>query len=276
MRALYHFTPQGSRLMPRRWFLALERADNETPFAAPENLARFGFIWSSGAAAARLNPDTAAHWLRRGSLPLSRGNGQWLGLTCAACHSAEVTAHGRRFRVEGAPAALDFDSFGAELNAAVQATLRDAAKFGRLLQRVASAGGRTDGLRASFATYAAASDAHWRMQRPSLASGPGRVDALGQILNSLAATQLGEPANARPPSAPTSYPFLWTTPRQEYVQWAPIASSPIERNAGEVLGVFGHAELTARPWPRELGGGRSTALRLHRALPRSVPNGTVA
>ena len=88
------------------------------------------------------------------------------------------------------------------------------------------------------------------MQRPAVESGFARVDALGQIINALSVIQLGEPANHRPPSAPTSYPFLWTTPRQAWVQWVPIASSPISRNAGEVLGVFGSSELRGAPEAR--------------------------
>jgi hypothetical protein len=51
-------------------------------------------------------------------------------------------------------------------------------------------------------------------------------------------------ANHQAPGAPVSYPFLWTTPRQDWVQWVPIASSPVGRNAGEVLGVFGEARLS--------------------------------
>lgn len=42
MRELYYFTPQGSRLMPYSWFLALETAAGETRFSDPANMARYG------------------------------------------------------------------------------------------------------------------------------------------------------------------------------------------------------------------------------------------
>lgn len=242
MRALYHFTPQGSRMIPRAWFLALERADAEGQrFAAPENLRRYGLIYAAGDAGTGLNPD---------GLPIGFAVEQegWLGMTCAACHTNEVvTPRGVRLRIEGAPANFDFDRFGQELDAAVQATARDPARLQRL---AAQSGEPLEALRPRFAEYAARSAELWRVQRPAVESGFARVDALGQIINALAVLQLGEPANQRPPEAPTSYPFLWTTSQQAWVQWVPIAASPIARNAGEVLGVFGAAQLRGPPGAR--------------------------
>ncbi len=254
MRALYHFTPQGSRLMPRAWFTALERASDQTPFTSPDSLRRYGLIYAEDDAGTRLNPD---------GLPIGfavdpydePGTGRWVGLTCAACHSNEVTYRGARLRIEGAPALFDFDRFGADLDAAVQATARDPEKLKRLAGRI---GAEPAALEPRFAAYAAASAHLWSVQRPALEAGFARVDALGQIINALAVLQLGEPANHRASAAPTSYPFLWTAPRQDWLQWVPIASSPIARNAGEVLGVFGHADLTTRAWPRDLGGQAPT------------------
>lgn len=52
------------------------------------------------------------------------------------------------------------------------------------------------------------------------------------------------PANAVPVAAPTSYPALWLTPQLDWVQWNPIASNPVARNGGQVLGVFGRTDLT--------------------------------
>ncbi len=235
MRARFHFTPQGSRLIPRAWFLALERADAEgQPFAAPANLSRYGLIYAAGDAGTGLNPD---------GLPIGFAAEEegWLGMTCAACHTSEVvTPRGVRLRIEGGPAHFDLDRFGAELDAAVQATARDPARRARLAAR---SGEPPETFEPRFAAYAARSAELWRVQRPAVESGFGRVDALGQIINALAVLHLGEPANQRPPAAPTSYPFLWTTPQQAWVQWVPIAANPLSRNTGQVLGVFGAAEL---------------------------------
>ena len=44
IRERFYFTAQGSRMMPYRWFKALERADGEGLFADPEYLASFGLL----------------------------------------------------------------------------------------------------------------------------------------------------------------------------------------------------------------------------------------
>jgi hypothetical protein len=91
------------------------------------------------------------------------------------------------------------------------------------------------------------------LRRPILASGYGRVDALTQIVNSLAVRDQDKPQNLYPVKAPTSYPPLWLAPELEFVQWNPIASSPIARNGGQVLGVFGRVNLSP------MGGGQPFA-----------------
>ncbi len=249
LAARFHFTPQGSRLMPRAWFVALERADRGGPFAHPANLQRYGLLYAPDGGTG-LNPD---------NLPIGfavdpesyPGTGPWMGLTCAACHTGQVTVRGKPLRIDGAPATFDFDRFAADLDAAVQATARDPARLTRLASKV---GTTPDALRPLFAQYATWSARHAAINHPAAVSGFSRVDALGQILNALSVMHLDAPqavqdANRRAPRAPVSYPFLWTAPRQDWVQWVPIASSPIGRNTGEVLGVFGTARLTAEGDP---------------------------
>lgn len=250
LAARFHFTPQGSRLMPRAWFVGLERADGAGPFAHPASLQGYGLIYAPDAGTG-LNPDNLpiGFAVEPDSQP---GTGPWMGLTCAACHTGQVTLRGRRVRIDGAPAIFDFDRFAADLDAAVQATARDPARLSRLASKT---GTTPEALRAPFAQYATWSARHAAINHPAAVSGFSRVDALGQILNALSVMHLDAPAamqdtNRRAPRAPVSYPFLWTTPRQDWVQWVPIASSPIGRNTGEVLGVFGQARLSAEGDPR--------------------------
>jgi hypothetical protein len=85
----------------------------------------------------------------------------------------------------------------------------------------------------------------WRGRRQS--SGFARLDAFGNIFNEVMVVSLDVPANASPPNAPVSYPFLWTTAQLDLVQWngsAPNAGiGPLARNIGEVIGVFGHLQI---------------------------------
>lgn len=65
---------------------------------------------------------------------------------------------------------------------------------------------------------------------------------------------LNLPDNGQPPNAPVSYPFIWDTPQHDRVQWngsasnSPSGVGPLVRNAGEVVGVFGHVEISRKWW----------------------------
>ena len=261
IRELFYFTPQGSRMIRYAWFMALETADGRGMFADPAHLEGYGFI-----------PADGPHPLNPGGLPIgfavdpvesprpqyqafavdpggTSGSSQELGLTCAACHTANVTVEGRPVRIDGGPANLDFDSFYADLAAAVTRTFFDPQAFQRFAARLLGNPSPTAvaELRLQLAAFEARIAGDAVIRRPALASGFGRVDALTQIVNALAVTDQADPLNLRAVDAPTSYPQLWLAPQLEFVQWNPIAASPIGRNGGEVLGVFGTATLTGDP-----------------------------
>ncbi|XOF34329.1 MAG: di-heme-cytochrome C peroxidase [Candidatus Electrothrix sp. YB6] len=245
IRESFYYTPQGSRLMPYKWFMALEQAGSTKRFSSAENLSRYGW----------LKPSKGATELNPGELPVGfavdpvevEGTGKWMGLTCAACHTNDVMYKGKRLRIDGAPALADFGAFMQDLSTAVNATLLDEKKFRRFAAKVLSPDAKEDdvtNLRGAYLAFTNRITGRAWMRTPPLPAGAGRVDALGQIINALAVFDLEVPDNLRPPSAPVSYPFLWYTPFLSWVQWNPIASNPIARNAGEVLGVFGSAQFT--------------------------------
>ena len=251
LRELFYYTPQGSRLAPLAWFKALPTLDGKGRFASADNLGRYGFLSED------YGPERGATTeINTAGLPIGfavdpveqLGTGQWVGLTCAACHTGDVRHEGKTYRIEGGPAMVDFDRFLADLSRTVRATA-----FDERLRNVFFAnltGGQPlpepvlRQLADQIATYASTLLGRAAQRAPVHPSGPGRVDALTQIVNSLAVVDLGEPDNYYPVGAPTSYPQLWLAPALEFVQWSPIAASPIARNAGEVLGVFGHANLS--------------------------------
>jgi mono/diheme cytochrome c family protein len=242
-RQLFYFTPQGSRMIPYAWFMALESADGQGMFATTANLERYGFLAAD-----------APHQINPHSLPIGfaidpveiPGRGRSLGLTCAACHTANVTVEGKVLRIDGAPAQLDFDQFTSDVAAAVRRTLFDRAAFQRFASRVLKAPepNAFNQLRQQFTDFQATLAGDAAIRHPALISGFGRVDALTQIFNSVSVVDEVEPRNLRLVNAPVRYPPLWLTPELEYVQWAPVAASPISRNGGEALGVFGSATLT--------------------------------
>ncbi len=253
MRERFYFTPQGSRMIPYSWFKALERADGGGPFADPEHLAGFGLLPAPVSAhnpdgfpiGVTVGPGDAAVLTFAPDPDGLASDARQVGINCAACHTGTVTVEGRPIRIDGGPANFDFDSFYAALAEAVTATQHDDARFARFARAVLGQGSATGAaeLRLRFAAFQVRLAGDAVLRRPALASGYGRADALTQIVNSLAVRDLGEPANLHPVAAPTSYPPLWLAPELEFVQWNPIAASPIARNAGQVLGVFGTTQL---------------------------------
>ena len=250
----FWFTPQGSQLIPYDWFLALEQQGSEGLFRSNKNLDRLRFI---PAPANSWNPD---------GLPIGftkePGEGDadaFVGMTCAACHTGRIDFQGKQLVIDGGPAMHDFNTFLDELLAAMQATLADDAKLGRLAERL----GQSDvaALRERLDKATSALSARLELNKPDHPAGFARVDAFGNIFNEVSTTFLGLPENGMPPNAPVSFPPLWDTPQHDRVQWNGSAinagAGPLVRNAGEVMGVFGSLDFEPRP----NGGGYASTIR---------------
>ncbi|MCA9635056.1 MAG: hypothetical protein KC420_03370, partial [Myxococcales bacterium] len=239
MRAKFYYTTQGSFLLPYAWFLALEH-----PTA--ESLLRDDVYFES----LRFIPDPDTHGgLNPDGLPIGftrqvDAEGKpWLGMTCAACHTGQITHKGQAIRIDGAPALANLSLLLGDTILAMEKTLGDEGRFDRFALRVLGEGADPA---AKSALRADLERELERFPRPSEPNpGFGRQDAFGAILNQLTSRELGVPDNFRPEDAPVSYPHLWLTPHLAWVQWIGLAENPIARNIGEVLGVYGHVDLTS-------------------------------
>ena len=247
----FWFTTQGSRLMPYAWFVALEAPWAEIPFRGSHVMDDLlGFI--AVAPSPQWNPDG----LPIGFVKVADTKGDtFVGLTCAACHTAKLEIQGVSRMVEGAPAIADFATFLSWIVDALEKTLAEPAKFDRFAQKVLGPGGAgtaKETLRQGLGQKT--QELRERRARNAHAEpyGYARVDAFGHILNELLAKDLGIPANRREPNAPVSYPALWDTPRHDRVQWNGVAPNignigPMLRNIGEVIGVFGVVKVRPSP-----------------------------
>lgn len=246
-RQRFYTLSQGSQLMPLAWFAALERPETDELFVS-DNLSRFGFLPSS-------NSSTG--------LPVGfakdENGGTWVGLTCAACHTSQIEKNAVTLQIDGAPTNADLLSFLVALDKSINATLQDPAKFARFAARVVgdSPHAQRD-LRYQFTRFSAYFSTFVQVSTPENAWGPGRTDAFGMIFNRVSAIDLSDAPvwawfqpleqNNRTPNAPVSYPFLWGTSRENFVQWNAIAPNKLkyerlERNIVEVLGVFARINL---------------------------------
>ncbi|MCZ6893938.1 MAG: di-heme-cytochrome C peroxidase [Gammaproteobacteria bacterium] len=257
-RAWFYHVNQGSRLLSYGVFMALEAADGRGLFRDDANLRRYGYI---PAPPTQYNPD---------GLPIGFARDRdYVGLTCAACHTSEFEYGGRRVRIEGGQAHIDLQSMLDDLERALAATLEDAQRFAHFQQRLIMNGTPGDAKALLEETLAARRDENMR-NHTELRFGYARLDAFGAILNKgLALT--GVDGNHNPPDAPTSYPYIWDTPHHDWVEWNGSSSNPLEgalaRNVGEVIGVHGHVDVKRHKLFGLIDRGYSSSVRL-RALRR--------
>ena len=244
-RHKFWFIGQGSKIMPVDWFLHLERKNMEQRFALPENLYRYGFVIDTSGIPGDLN---------KNNLPIGFATGnydgvEFVGLTCAACHTGNIVYNGRSILIEGAPAMLNFDLFLSEMVDAMIQTSEDPAKRERFINGF-PAPPDMNAFDARLKRLRTRRD----INTPDHPAGFGRVDAFGHIFNQVAVEHLGNPPEvAVKPNAPASYPMLWDVAQHRFVQWnysAPNlgvgenAVGSLMRNIGEVLGVFGEMDIT--------------------------------
>lgn len=258
----FYNAAQGSRLLPYDWFLHLEQPNSVTAFLNAEHIRELGYLPRTPDAA---NPDGLPIGFIRDASYEDETPG--LGLTCAACHTSQINHSGTAFLIDGGPAMGDFERLMKELALALKNTAADDQKFARFASKILTASASTDAkqnLRASVRSIAQQRSGYNNRNLPSDERhhfGPGRVDAFGAIFNEVAVTFLEKPNNWHSANAPVSYPCLWDAPQHQRVQWNGAAenkTSPLGtllfgteevgalgRNAGEVLGVFGHVDINS-------------------------------
>jgi mono/diheme cytochrome c family protein len=242
-RTSFYSQDQGSRMIPLPWLQALKQPNGQ-PFLA-DGLARYGYLPS-------IPPNS--NGLPIGFTATGVSGAEIAGMTCSACHTRQITAEGKTYRIDGGPGIVDFESFLADLDAAAgQAVASDAAFNAFASVVLASATPDPDdvtALRQDFNAWYLRFDTLMKRALPTPAWGPGRLDAVGMIFNRLTGLDLGPPPsliiadNIKMADAPVRYPFLWNAPIQDQTQWPGFADNgsdvlALSRNLGEVFGVFG-------------------------------------
>lgn len=275
-RQQFWFTPQGSQIIPYDWFLSLELPNSEELFFEKENMDRLRYIPQD---VTDLNPDRLPIGFTKDDVRYSKesipgpggdlesltvaykdyGNpayqdisNDWLGLTCAACHTNQIEFTGKKIVVDGAPGMGDFEGLMKGLVESMEATLKDNDKFERFAKNVFDLGNAkaksNDELKTHLARIIKIRKAwNTRNSGDGLDYGFARLDAINSILNEISSAALRITENRRPANAPVSYPFIWDAPHHNYIQWNGMvnngAAGALGRNVGEVLGVFGSLVL---------------------------------
>jgi hypothetical protein len=288
----WYRTSQGSRLIPERWLLALEAPGSAVRFMARAHFDQFLYLreriddpesWPIGFARddqsdTRFNV-TSLRWYAG-----QKDKEPWVGLNCAACHTAEIRFNDQPVRVDGAPTLADFQGFTDRLLLAMQETWSDEAKWDRFAVEALKPRDSKDKVRDNPANRARLRTAFRKLldhqealavfNRTGSDYGHGRLDAVGHILNKVAFLNEAPDQMRGEPDAPVSYPFIWNAAQHDFLQWnglvpndklvlggRSVDAGALVRNTSEVIGVFADVKLRPNPswsgfqssvWPRNL------------------------
>jgi hypothetical protein len=260
----FHHASQGTMMLPYDWFMALEQptTDPAMPdsglFSDPNYLSQFGFIRSKRDP--HYNPGNlpigfaiADNWVDPNT-PNERPF-KALGLSCAACHTSQITYQGTRRRIDGGSAMIEISAFQKALGIALIITNSSTKKFDRFADRIIGSVailalldaetratketeirvGVKEKLEQAVLKALQQQRLESQLQLRTVDAGFGRTDALTLIGNRVFG-RLG-PVNLTKANAPVNYPQLWDTPWFYWVQYNASIRPPMVRNIGEALGV---------------------------------------
>lgn len=256
----FYYLSQGSNLMPYTLFTSLQLHGSNEKFSSNKNMSKYRYILQNKS---KLNPDgLPIGWTKN-----TYQDKDYIGLTCAACHTAQINFKGKGIRIDGGPAMADFDHLLVNLEKSLFKPLANKEKFDQLFHNISKKDKNIyptpKKLREELEKYSKIIKNYNYINNPingnkRISYGYSRLDAFGRIYNRiLSHLTPNDSSNFNPANAPVSYPFLWDTPQHDFVQWNGVGDNggtlklgPLGRNTGEVLGVFATFDLS-----KESGAG---------------------
>jgi len=174
----FYTATQGSDLLPYDFFMALEQPGTSELFRSNENLNYYHYLPQK---ATLSNPD---------ALPVGfvedryKGN-DYLGFTCAACHTGQVNYKGIGIRIDGGPAGSDMDSFLQALSKAISDAKDDPTVHSRFVKNVMDRGhySSEDAVVKDLEKYAQRLSMYDVINHSETPYGYSRLDAFGRIFN---------------------------------------------------------------------------------------------
>jgi cytochrome c5 len=249
----FYNTTQGSALLPYSFFLALEQpeaAKSEEVTCAPKGdpggPVGAWFLCDDMVEGYRYLPQQPSQFnpdaLPVGFVKETYKGKDYVGYTCAACHTGQVTYQGRALRIDGGPTLADMVGFLRDLTTAMDETLPQAAgangrydRFVARLQAIDDSYADEAQIRDTLqkwtrvrASYNAINDPRLPSGKP-VAYGYGRLDAFGRIYNRVLqhAINRGQVADklslVTAPFASADKPFI-LTPAEIYKVLSHVAS----------------------------------------------------
>ncbi|MDE2388809.1 MAG: ribonuclease E [Betaproteobacteria bacterium] len=174
----FYNTTQGSNLMPYDFFLALEKPGESQLFRSDENMNFYRYLPQKASSG---NPDALpVGWVK----DTYKGK-EYVGLTCAACHTGQVNYKGVGIRIDGGPATADMENIMIDLARALKYTREDAEAKQRFVKNVLARGNyKTEAdVLADLSKYEQRIFSYTYINASQTSYGYARLDAFGRIYN---------------------------------------------------------------------------------------------
>ncbi|GAB1257304.1 hypothetical protein NBRC116494_18060 [Aurantivibrio plasticivorans] len=187
----FYNTTQGSALMPYDLFVSLEQPNSQTSFRSDKNIDKFRYLPQK---ATFFNPDALPVGFVKETYkgPVSDRKLDYIGYTCAACHTAQInytdknTQKTTAIRIDGGPSMANMVGFLTELEASMKATLLDDAKKKRFVDAVLALDNdysREELVLADLKKWSDTISRYNYINRTDVDYGYARLDAFGRIFN---------------------------------------------------------------------------------------------
>ncbi len=175
----YYNTTQGSALMPYDFFIALEQSDSTGLFRANSVIDKYRYLPQKPTF---FNPDG----LPVGFVKETYKGSDYIGLTCAACHTGQVNYKGTALRIDGGAAMADMVGFLTDLEKSLTAAVENSEKNHRFVTRVLELNNtysKADDVQADLKRWTRKIRLYNTINHSNVEYGYARLDAFGRIYN---------------------------------------------------------------------------------------------
>lgn len=253
-RQHYYRVPQGTDFFGLQydWIRALEKPVGKKPLVSREYFQQLGYIFDP---ARQPNKDNPADLPVGLTWHINPAGDKILDVSCAACHSAQITYQGTALVIDGGPGGHALPSLQPTqlmANSAVALTMTyiNPFKFARFARKVlkdvpeseysaAKRKLRRDSWNTIKEVFAYA---RYNLFLYPTEEGYGRTDGLGRIANTVYGDYM-TPENYKIADAPVNYPHVWDIWAFDWVQWMGSVRQAMARNVNEAMGTRARANF---------------------------------
>lgn len=174
----FYTTTQGSNLMPYDFFMVLEQPKKPELFRVDDNMNFYRYLPQKATAS---NPDA----LPVGWVKDSYKGKEFIGLTCAACHTGQINYNDVGIRIDGGPASADMENIMKDIAKAMYYTRENEEVKNRFVKNVLARGNYKSEAEvlADLDVYKQRLASYITINHSDVSYGYARLDAFGRIYN---------------------------------------------------------------------------------------------